>query len=290
MTDNKPLKAIAYTNLAMITLALSNVMFKTEVEHLSAATILFARAMVMTIITGAFLILTRRIALFATQQPGLLILRAVMSLITSGLFIYSLKYLEVAVATTISMLSPLLIALVSWRLLRERVDSNRWLAIIGGFASVAYILRPGGGLFNTVTLIALLSAVCYAFTMILNRKLVRHDDTLTIIFYISLASSLILAPFEISHSFSLPANDYIMLAGIGVLSVLGQFFAIGAYRYASAHTVAVFDYSSIIYVAIAGFIFLNEKPGTDLYLGATGLIIFGIWIIAQETKEKTAEG
>ncbi len=288
MKVDNPLKAIAYTNIAMILMALLDVLSKKEVSHLSITVILFSRSLVMTAATGSYLLLIRRYDLFRTRQFGLLSLRGVMSVLTSGLFFYSLKKLEIASATTITMLSPLLIALISGWLLKEKVGKGRWLAILWGFASVAFILQPGGGLFNEGAFIALLSTVFYALTMILNRKLVEIDNTLTILFYFSLVSTILLIPFSITDFSGLPQYDYVMLAGIGLLSVLAQFFAVGAYRYATAHTVAAFDYVLILYVAIAGYVFLNEKPVTSIYLGALGLSVSGLWVIYQEyAKERS---
>ncbi len=272
----------------MILLALIDVLSKKEVSHLSITVILFSRSSVMTAATGIYLLLIRRFDLFRTRQLGLLSLRGVLSVLTSGLFFYSLKKLEIASATTITMLSPLLIALISGWLLKEKVGISRWLAILWGFASVAFMLQPGGGLFNEGAFIALLSAVFYALTMVLNRKLVEIDNTLTILFYFSLVSTIMLIPFSITDFSGLPQYDYVMLAGIGLLSVLAQFFAVGAYRYATAHTVAAFDYVLILYVAIAGYVFLNEKPVNSIYLGALGLSVSGLWVIYQEyVKEKS---
>ncbi len=242
----------------------------------------------MTVATGIYLVLTRKFELFRTRQIVLLSLRGVLSVVTTGLFFYSLNKLEIASATTISMLAPLLIALISGWLLKEKVGLSRWLVILWGFASVAFILQPGGGLFNEGAFIALLSAVFYALSMILNRKLVEVDNTLTILFYFSLVSTVLLMPFSITDFPGLPQYDYIMLAGIGLLSVLAQFFGVGAYRYATANTVAVFDYVLILYVAIAGYVFLNEKPITNIFLGALGLSISGLSVIYQEyAKEKS---
>ncbi len=130
MKVDNPLKAIAYTNIAMILMALIDVLSKKEVSHLSITVILFSRSSVMTAATGIYLLLIRRFDLFRTRQLGLLSLRGVMSVLTSGLFFYSLKKLEIASATTITMLSPLLIALISGWLLKEKVGISRWLAIL----------------------------------------------------------------------------------------------------------------------------------------------------------------
>ncbi len=148
----------------------------------------------MTVATGIYLVLTRKFELFRTRQIGLLSLRGVLSVVTTGLFFYSLNKLEIASATTISMLAPLLIALISGWLLKEKVGLSRWLVILWGFASVAFILQPGGGLFNEGAFIALLSAVFYALSMILNRKLVEVDKSGE-----SLLDSLIYYPLKTSR-------------------------------------------------------------------------------------------
>ncbi len=79
-----------------------------------------------------------------------------------------------------------------------------------------------------------------------------------------------------------------MLAGIGLLSVLAQFFWDRRIPVCRAHTVAAFDYVVILYVAMVGYVFLNEKPVTNIYLDALELFVSGLWVIYQEdAKERS---
>ncbi len=260
-------------------------LLKTEVAHHPTAVILFVRAIVVAGIIGAYITVTGRHDLFRTQRLRLLALRGVLSVLSTWLFVYSLKQLDIAEATTISMLSPIIIALIAYKILDEKIGFTRWLVILGGFAAVAFIMQPGGNLWNKSGLFALLSACFYAISMILNKKLVATERTVTILFYLSVFSTVLIFPFAVLDYRSLTLSEVPIYGGIGILSIVASYFAINAYRYASAHTIGAFEYLGILYVAIAGFLFLGEVPGYTLFTGAIVLIFCGLYFIYGEFKK-----
>jgi drug/metabolite transporter (DMT)-like permease len=64
-----------------------------------------------------------------------------------------------------------MITLLSVVLLREKVGPRRWLALIIGFVGVLLIVRPGTVSFDLGSLFMLLSALFYAFNVMLTRQL-----------------------------------------------------------------------------------------------------------------------
>ncbi len=283
--SHNPLKGILFVNVALLIYALTDALFKAEVAHHPVGIILFVRAIVVAGIIGVYIAATGRHDLFRTQRLRLLALRGVFSVLSTWLFVYSLKQLDIAEATTISMLSPIIIALIAFKIFDEKIGFIRWLVILGGFAAVAFIMQPGGNLWNKSGLFALLSAFFYAISMILNKKLVATEDTLTILFYLSVFSTVIIFPFAVLDYRSLTLSEVPIYGGIGILSIAASYFAISAYRYTSAHTIGAFDYMEILYVAIAGFLFLGEVPGYTLFTGAIGLIFCGLYFIYDEFKK-----
>ena len=53
-----------------------------------------------------------------------------------------------AEATAIAFAAPLFVTALSVFVLKERVDSRRWLAVLAGFAGVLIIVRPGTDAFR----------------------------------------------------------------------------------------------------------------------------------------------
>ncbi|MEM7554726.1 MAG: DMT family transporter, partial [Cyanobacteria bacterium P01_A01_bin.84] len=61
-----------------------------------------------------------------------------------------------------------------------------------------------------------------------------------------------------------------------------QIFLTSAYRFADASVIAPFDYASMLFAIIIGFVFFDEVPTQQMLIGASLVIIAGIIIIARE--------
>ena len=109
----------------------------------------------------------------------------------------ALVRLPLADATAISFASPLITVALAAVILKERVRIYRWSAVLVGFAGVIVMLIPhfdvghyaaaGAASAATVgSLLALISAVCNAGTVIQTRRLTQSETTSSIVFYFSL--------------------------------------------------------------------------------------------------------
>ena len=206
-----------------------------------------------------------------------------MALVT---FYFSLANLDLGDAYTVSMAGPIFVAMLSGWLLGERVALVRWFAIGIGLAGVAIVMRPGAGVFNIWSFLALLSALAYALGMIVNRKLTVTEDNHTIIFYLGVAASLVLLvmlPFDWRRP---PLQDVPLLLVIGLVEFVITYLLLQAYRYATANTIVSFDYVSVFYVILAGFLVFSEVPTWNLLFGVVLLIASGAVIVVDEVRRK----
>ncbi|MFS8085583.1 MAG: DMT family transporter [Acidobacteriota bacterium] len=120
-----------------------------------------------------------KLGLVRTAHPGMQILRALMLLVSSWLFVFALVYLPLAEAAAISFVSPLVLTALSGPLLGDKVRRSQWLAVAVGFAGVLVLIRPGGKLFDIATLLPLGSSVSYALFQIITRKYAGRDSAYT---------------------------------------------------------------------------------------------------------------
>ncbi len=282
---HRPLLGIVYINVALMILACNEALIRFLTEDYSPIQIAFIRFFVMAILVGAAIIGMRRPELFKADRWWLLVVRGVLGAIASGSFFFSIKFLELDDATTISLSAPIFVAALSGWLLRERVPGARWGAIVLGFIGVAIVMRPGAGLFNVWALVAFVSAGAYALAMMVNRVLTRTEDSLTIVFYFPLFGSLALLPFMPFLWTSTPAWELLILFVVGLLAGITQYLMMQAYRFAAANTVITFDYMGVLYIAIVSYLVFAEVPSWNLMAGAALLIGSGIFIIYDEARQ-----
>ena len=86
-------------------------------------------------------------------------------------FVLAIAAIPIANAVAIYFTMPFFVAGLAGPLLHERVRLHRWLAIIAGFIGVLIMVRPGAGVFEPASLLALGSAFGYAVGQMLGRPL-----------------------------------------------------------------------------------------------------------------------
>ena len=282
---NRPLLGIMFINVALIVFACNEALVRYLTEEYSPIQIAFIRFAVMILLVGATMVGLRQRQLFVCTRWGLVAARGVLSAIATAAFFYSLKFLSLDDATTVYLSAPIFVALFAGWFLGERVSKARWAAILIGFCAVAYVMQPGGGLFNIWAFLTLLAALTYAVAMLINRALTRTEDSLTILFYMSVFGGLTLVPIMPFVWTSTPYDELPALFCVGLLAAGAQYCLVQAYRFAAANTVIVFDYMGIIYIAVVSYAVFAEVPSWQLIIGATVLIASGLFVVYDETRQ-----
>ncbi|MBR3308237.1 MAG: DMT family transporter [Lachnospiraceae bacterium] len=182
---------------------------------------------------------------------------------TSGLIanFYAIDRLGLSDANILNKLSPFFAILVSIPVMKEVPGTVDIIATVVAFIGAVFIIRPGQGLSTIPALIGLYggfgAGTAYAFVRRLGKK---GERTEIIVFCFSAFSCLVTAPFLIFGYVHMEAWQLLSLIAAGVAASLGQFSITTAYRFAPARELSVFDYTQVIFAAVWGMIFFDEKP------------------------------
>jgi drug/metabolite transporter (DMT)-like permease len=215
----------------------------------------------------------------------------------------ALARLPVVDATAISFVSPLMTVALSAIFLKERVRIYRWSAVIAGFVGVLVMLAPHLGVDRTaVTSVAaagaafgLAGAFFSACSTVQTRALTRSETTSSIVLYFSLICML-------AGLCSLPFGwltptwvEFLALVTVGVFGGLAHIFLTESYRLAQASLVAPFDYTSMLWALVLGFLVFGELPDALVYVGAAIIAGAGLFVIWRERqlglqRARAAEG
>jgi drug/metabolite transporter (DMT)-like permease len=214
--------------------------------------------------------------------------------VTSMFFLFAaLARLPIADVTAITFSTPLLIVALAGLLLGEKVRGYRWAAVILGLVGVLVILAPHlsisgfAAMSSTATLgagFAVLNAVFAAGAYIQIRRLTSSETTSAIVLYFSLISSLCgLATLPFGWVWP-DLLQFCVLFLMGFVGGIGQLFMTESYRYAQASLTAPFDYTSIIWAVILGYVAFGEVPGPSVWAGAVIVIGAGLFVIWRERR------
>jgi drug/metabolite transporter (DMT)-like permease len=200
------------------------------------------------------------------------LLRALLGVVAMYSIFSAIGRLPIAEAVLLNQSAPLFIPFIAWFWLREPVPRGVQLAIAVGFVGVALVLKPGRGVVSGPALIALLSGVTAAFSMVTMRRMSHTEPSSRIVFYFATLSTLITA-IPLLWSWHTPTpTQWLMMVAIGGLATLGQTFLARGYASAPAAQVGPLTYMAVVYAAIYGWVLWGEVPDA-LAIGGGGLVI-----------------
>ncbi len=235
----------------------------------------------------AMLVLTPRCgwALYRPKQVKLQLLRALMQAVMTALNFWALQYLQLDVTGAIQFSVPILIAIISARLLGERLDARRWIAILVGFAGVLLIVRPGSQEFHPAIVLSLLNAVLYALFNMLTRRLAATELPATTQLWSAGAAALLLTPIGLMQWTTPPdALTWILVLSMGAFGGLGHLMVTQAHRYASAAVLGPFLYQQIIYMTLFGWLVFGHVPDAAVVGGAVVVVASGLYLLYREFR------
>jgi drug/metabolite transporter (DMT)-like permease len=222
-------------------------------------------------------------ALWRTRHLKWHVARALMFMLMTGMNFWALQYLQLTVTSSIFFTVPIIIALVSARMLSERLDAGRWLAILAGFAGVLIIVHPWSADFHIAMLLAIGNAVLYSMFQLMTRHLAAYDSPETIQYIPAVGAAIGLAPLAIA-SWEWPegALEWTVACLLGVLGGLGHYLLALAHRYAPSSVLSPFLYQQVIYMAIFGYLVFGDVPSANVWFGAAVVIACGLYLFARE--------
>lgn len=220
------------------------------------------------------------------HRLDLLFWRIVFSLGAGFLFFTGLRYLPLADAFAIAFTAPLFITALSGPLLGEQVGFRRWAAVIVGFLGVLVVIQPGTASFRPEAFLPLGAALCYAFTMLVSRRMTREMTTSAIMFWSSLGAALAALVLMPSQWQTPTRDDLAVFLFMGVIGTLGMSLITQGYRFAPAAVIAPFDYSALLWAVLLGWLIWQDIPGINVWIGAAILIGSGLYILHRETRSQ----
>jgi drug/metabolite transporter (DMT)-like permease len=277
-------RAFALVTLAVLMLSVLDATVKHLVQIYPLPMVAWARYFFHLATFGVWILAAHRAVAVRTRRLRLQIVRALLLVAMTFLFVAALGLLPLADATAINFLSPIVVTALSAVVLRESVGWRRWLAVTAGFVGVLIIVRPGADVVNWGALLALAATFFFALYQIATRALAPTDPAVTTLFYTALvgtaATSLVVPFFWVTPT---PTDAALMVMG-GVMGGGGHYLLIHAYRHAEASLVAPLFYVQIVFSAALGFAVFGELPDMWTVLGAALIILGGLWIWSGERR------
>lgn len=219
------------------------------------------------------------LGMLRTRRPGTQLMRSCLLIMSNLSYFFAITFIPIAMAATISLTAPLVVALLAWPMLGERTTAGRVVALGVGFVGVVIVIRPGTDLFQWASLFVVWSAFCYALYQVLTRRIAGIDSPETSAIYSSLVGAfgmILVLPFV----WKTPENprDVFYFCSLGVLGALGHYCVARAMAYAPANIVSPFQYMQLLGAVAVGYLFFGDFPDILGWVGAAIIVGAGLYI------------
>ena len=243
------------------------------------------------------------LATLKTRRPLMHFVRGSLLVLANMFFFLGLAALPLAETVTLFYTAPLFICLLSAPLLGERVGAMRWAAIAIGMIGVIVMMRPGSELFRPVSTLPVMAALCYSAMTMMTRMLGLRESAGALTFYIqiafiviSIATGLAIGDgaydrFEdtslqfLLRTWSWPDGAQLRLLVLcGAIVAIGGYLLSQAYRIGEAPAVAPFEYASLPFALLVGYLLWGDWPGMQAFAGTALIVGSGLVVVYFENR------
>lgn len=292
-TSNKPTAAIVLKLVAVFLFMVMAAMIKVATENVPAGQAVFFRSLFAMPVILAWVWHRGEVreALIPLNFMGH-VWRGLFGTSAMALTFAGLGLLPLPEVTAIGYATPIFTVILAALMLGERIRLVRISAVALGLVGVMIVLWPRLSLDASVlstagsigALMVLGASILRAFVQIHIRTLVQTEHTAAIVFYFSLTATL-LSLLSLPFGWIIPgALDVSLLIGAGLIGGIAQILVTSSYRFGGASMLAPFDYASLIFAALIGYVIFNEVPTPTMVLGAALVVAGGVLIIWRERQ------
>ncbi len=213
-------------------------------------------------------------------------------------FYAAIPFITLSVLGAATYTAPLFVTLLSAYAIGEPVGRRGWFAVIVGFAGVLVLLQPGTDAFSPWALLPLMGACFYALAHVITRSKCQGVPLAAMAFslqLVMLSAGLALSgflllwppdqtlaaayPYLFGGWVSLGTREWLVLGLLATLAVVIAIGIAGAYQAAPPSTVATFEYSYLVFVAVWDFLFFAAAPGLTTLSGMAMIITAGLLVM-----------
>jgi drug/metabolite transporter (DMT)-like permease len=190
---------------------------------------------------------------------------------------YGLAYIPLTEVFALEFTVPIWTVILATIVLGERMNRPRALAVAIGFVGILVILRSGIAIVSPAALAVLASALAYAASHVLTKRLSSTETPLAILFYMTVIQ-LPLGFVPALPGWVWPSASLWPWVAVVALTALSAHYCLArAFRLADATVVVPMDFLRLPLVAVVGFVFYGEALQVWVLVGAV-IVFAAAWL------------
>ena len=201
-------------------------------------------------------------------------------------FLGAVFNMDLANASAIGQVAPLVVAVAAAIWLGERLNALRIGSVIVGFLGVILMLQPGPEGFNWWSLSVIFSVLMVTLRDIITRQMSHDIPAFTIVLYGAVAVAVVAGIGTVLRGELQPISTTVaaQMTGSVLFLIVGYFTAILTMRVGEVSFVAPFRYTSMLFSFLLGWLMFSEMPNALTLIGVTIVIAAGLISLTMEVR------
>ncbi|HWJ72634.1 MAG TPA: DMT family transporter [Kaistia sp.] len=284
-----PILGILLMMLGIFLFSVNDALGKWLVGTYSVSMVLLFRSFAALVLLAPFIRRDGGLAgLRAAPKPLLQLTRVLLATIEVGCFYWAVRSLPLADVMTYYLAGPIYVAALSATVLKERIDRQRWIAILIGFVGVVFVLNPSAASLTPPALVAIAGSMIFSVLMIVTRQLRGTKDSTLLAFSTTAAmtAGAVTAPF----AWVMPnLRDFALLSLVGIVALVASLCVNRSLKLAPASVVVPYQYTMILWAVLFGWLFFGDGLKWNVIVGAAIIVASGLFIFLREQRDARAK-
>ena len=203
-------------------------------------------------------------------------------------FVVALANMQIADATSLGQITPLIVLLGASILFGEHIGGMRMVLIGTGFVGAVMVAQPTGEGISIYALLAIGNAVLSAARDLTGRRVRAHVPAMIVAIS---AVIVVLAGASAAHlafeTWTAPHPQHLLLmAGAGFFLIFGHFFIFMSYRVGPTGAVAPFYYCFSAWAVVSGLVVFGQFPNALAIAGIVLVVGSGLAIVLLDQRKR----
>lgn len=287
LPDAQPLRAALWMCGAIASFTLMAISGRAIQVELNSFELMFWRSLIGFAIIGTLVFWLHRGAVWPAirpTSPRLHLARNIFHFTGQNLWFYGIMVIPLSQLVALEFTSPIWVAVLAPLVVGEIFTRRRlWIALLG-FSGILIVAQPGVQPLSGGHLAGVLCAIAFAMNLLLTKRIMRHDNVLCVLFWMTALQTLFGLALAQWGGFTWPSPaiwGWIVLVGLTGLSA--HFCLTSALGLAPATIVAPMEFFRLPIIALVGMLLYAEALDPFVFLG--GAVIFAAnWLNLTKPK------
>lgn len=208
------------------------------------------------------------------------LIKATVDFLSLPLWAIAVANIHISQAVSLSYLTPLFMAVFAYFLLKDKMELDRWVAMIVGFIGAYIVLLPDTQGFNFYSVFVLGTCVLWALGGVFTKTLSEFQHPIIIVLLTNIIIFLYSVPFANFRVITL--GEFWLLLALSFLACSSHIVLACAFSKTRITLLLPFDYIRLVFAAMFAFIFYDEVISVNTGVGAVVIMAAATYITRQK--------